>query len=405
MTRQYIGARYVPKFDGAWNTNKNYESLVIVEYNDSSYITKKPTPAGTLPTNTEYYALAGTTSGQIRDLQERMTNAEENIEALENDIENLSIINDNFINRKFLLLADSYGMRETSKPTWTELFTSRYTNSRHKSVSSRGFAVSNNSFLMGITDFNNELSEVEKKSITDIVVCGGWNDSRWLTEGGTDNELQSKIFEFVDYCNDHFPNATPWIGFIGWQTHDKTQEGTNLSDLIRTEKIYNYTAYKNLKILNGVSDIMKDSNNMDVTYFHPNPTGSIQLFFGISRALYGGYTYHALHSDPNTFVFDNGVSGTVTNFDVSISGGIAKISMLLTGVTSTAVKIGTFALRSLPYGHMSSIRFNAKAFNSNYRNGRDIYSILNKNRDLEIYDDLNNENVLIQITLDTLSEI
>ena len=69
MTRQYIGARYVPKFDGEWNENKVYEPLTIVEYNNGSYTSKIPVPAGTLPTNKEYWALTGSTNGFIQKLQ------------------------------------------------------------------------------------------------------------------------------------------------------------------------------------------------------------------------------------------------------------------------------------------------------------------------------------------------
>ena len=32
--RQYIGARYVPKLDGEWSSEKVYEPLTIVMYNN-----------------------------------------------------------------------------------------------------------------------------------------------------------------------------------------------------------------------------------------------------------------------------------------------------------------------------------------------------------------------------------
>ena len=65
----YIGSRYVPIFDGAWNNTKTYEPLTIVEYGNSSYTSKKSVPAGTLPTNTSYWALTGNYNGQISNLQ------------------------------------------------------------------------------------------------------------------------------------------------------------------------------------------------------------------------------------------------------------------------------------------------------------------------------------------------
>lgn len=53
-TRQYVGARYVPKFyqntqnpdSSEWEANQTYEALTIVTYNNGSYTSKIPVPAG-----------------------------------------------------------------------------------------------------------------------------------------------------------------------------------------------------------------------------------------------------------------------------------------------------------------------------------------------------------------------
>ena len=50
MVKQYIGARYVPKFDGDYNSEKEYEPLTIVTYMFNSYTSKKIVPPGILPT-------------------------------------------------------------------------------------------------------------------------------------------------------------------------------------------------------------------------------------------------------------------------------------------------------------------------------------------------------------------
>ena len=68
----YIGSRYVPIFTGAWNETMTYEPLTIVEYGNSTYTSKKPVPAGTVPTNTEYWALTGNYNGQISNLQNQI---------------------------------------------------------------------------------------------------------------------------------------------------------------------------------------------------------------------------------------------------------------------------------------------------------------------------------------------
>ena len=51
IVREYIGARYVPKFfenennTPEWAPNVQYEPLTIVTYNQNSYTSKKPVPA------------------------------------------------------------------------------------------------------------------------------------------------------------------------------------------------------------------------------------------------------------------------------------------------------------------------------------------------------------------------
>lgn len=61
----YIGARYVPIFNGTWNNSKKYEPLVIVEYQGNSYTSKTYVPIGIDINNTEYWALTGNYNAQV----------------------------------------------------------------------------------------------------------------------------------------------------------------------------------------------------------------------------------------------------------------------------------------------------------------------------------------------------
>lgn len=76
-TRQYIGARYVPLFDGNWSDAKAYEPLTIVQYMGSSYTSKQAVPAGTLPTNTTYWALTGNYNAQIEEYRQEVEDYKE----------------------------------------------------------------------------------------------------------------------------------------------------------------------------------------------------------------------------------------------------------------------------------------------------------------------------------------
>lgn len=87
IERQYIGARYVPKFMGAYSATTQYEALSVVDDGyGTSYISKKPTPPNTPLTNAEYWAVYGASSGAILDLQGRMTSAENDINVIKGSI-------------------------------------------------------------------------------------------------------------------------------------------------------------------------------------------------------------------------------------------------------------------------------------------------------------------------------
>lgn len=70
--RQYIGARYVPKFEGDWANDRTYEALCVVNYNGDSYTSKKPVPVGIAPTNTNYWALTGAYNSQLASYKAEM---------------------------------------------------------------------------------------------------------------------------------------------------------------------------------------------------------------------------------------------------------------------------------------------------------------------------------------------
>lgn len=97
MVRQYIGARYVPKFyensDGtaAWRAGVIYEPLTIVTYNGNSYTSKKAVPAeiGNPSSNPEYWVATGIFNQQLADLSDRMTAAEGDISGLHGDVDQL----------------------------------------------------------------------------------------------------------------------------------------------------------------------------------------------------------------------------------------------------------------------------------------------------------------------------
>lgn len=98
MERQYIGARYVPKFfenpntgDTTWLPGVAYEALTIVSYAGNSYTSKKPVPAGigSPNTNTEYWASTGIFNAQVEQIRQEISAVSGRTDALEDSVEEL----------------------------------------------------------------------------------------------------------------------------------------------------------------------------------------------------------------------------------------------------------------------------------------------------------------------------
>lgn len=124
--RQYKGMRYVPIFDGEWDSTKDYEPLVIVSHLGNSYTSKTYVPAGTEISDETYWALTGNYNAQVEAYRQEVGDYAEQVDDLiENlgDNENLltvdnsviGAINENFINSKFV--GARYGSKIDSAPS------------------------------------------------------------------------------------------------------------------------------------------------------------------------------------------------------------------------------------------------------------------------------------------------
>lgn len=80
----YVGARYVPLLLGAWDASVQYQALSAVIYTDGNgYVSKRLVPAGTLPTDTDYWLLWGSGSVVIDQLSNRVGAVETRLDGLE----------------------------------------------------------------------------------------------------------------------------------------------------------------------------------------------------------------------------------------------------------------------------------------------------------------------------------
>ena len=117
MVKQYVGARYVPKFASPieWAADTSYEALTIVTFNNASYTSKIQVPptVGNPANNPKYWALTGNYNAQVEQYRQETENYNAQVEDyrqsvidLKNSLKTKPIVNalylDNVINNNVI---------------------------------------------------------------------------------------------------------------------------------------------------------------------------------------------------------------------------------------------------------------------------------------------------------------
>ena len=212
--RQYIGARYVPKFyensanSAEWRSGVAYEPLTIVTYNGNSYTSKKPVPAsiGNPSANPSYWVSTGIYNQQIDEYREEVADLRTRVNT---DIEG----------RKFILIGDSWA----AGLTYNSATASRGPSFYDVMISSLGLMqgdtyYKNTADGCGFVDNDphtflellQAVNVADAGKITDIYVTGGLNDRPY-----TEAQIETAISAFMTYAKTTYPNAKVSIGCVG----------------------------------------------------------------------------------------------------------------------------------------------------------------------------------------------
>lgn len=77
--KKYIGARYAPKFMGAWDKTSEYAALSVVYTNEQSYVSRKTVPANTEITNTEFWIQSADWNAQVAQYNQNVERYEKEV--------------------------------------------------------------------------------------------------------------------------------------------------------------------------------------------------------------------------------------------------------------------------------------------------------------------------------------
>lgn len=317
--REYIGSRYVPKFMGMYDVTQTYEALCVVDNGQgTSYITRKPTPAGTPLTDSDYWFIYGASSGAIINLQNQ-------IDDINDEIDN------NVIKRhKYAIITDSYGISmETGGTSFPELFKTYMglttgVDFCWKYIAGAGF-VANTVHFTDVIDalYENMPSTMVPSDITDLIIAGGANDSSITNH----SQLQTAIENTIAYAKNKFPNAKIYIAPIA-----------GLGGIVRKRNIFNNVVPYYLDCerfgafpLHNVQYVMckKSLFYETVDPTHPNQNGQVAIAEALAAAITKGYN-HIEYNVPFAFTPTDPYTITVTSANANVNND--QITIELSGV-------------------------------------------------------------------------
>lgn len=205
--RQYVGARYVPQFADPveWSNQVTYEPLTIVTYLGASYTSKKAVPAGTLPTDTEYWAVTGNYNAQVEAYRQEVLDLSENLNTTNDNLNEISdIVSQTYPSNPFyLFVGDSYASGTSGQigifTHLVNLFKTTDENSYYTYKGGAGFVSSTQG-----KNFYNLVSDVPleiKNKVTHIIIITAGNDF-----SSSFDTIQNAMNNLWDYIENNFPN-------------------------------------------------------------------------------------------------------------------------------------------------------------------------------------------------------
>lgn len=213
-----------------------------------------------------------------------------------------AIIKNLLTSKKYIFIGDSYG---TFDINWVDICANSLKLTKEEyynlSVAETGFGCyADNGFLNNLKKFTGN-----KNEITDIVVCGGINDSLFHEVNDLYNNVSTHIRDFIEYCRINFPIATISIGYIG----SALDSSTVLSDRTRQNQTWCLWCYQNNAISNNAKFLNGCENSMHTSFYnyasdllHPSNDGSYSIGRSVACAINNGsciisYPYETISTE------------------------------------------------------------------------------------------------------------
>lgn len=351
-TRQYIGARYVPKFfdwNGSteWRTGVAYEALTIVTRNGNSYTSKIPVPSniGAPESNPEYWVSTGLFNEQVESIRQLAENTSSELDDFMKDgaigsdnIADGAVTTEKIAPRYVVIVGDSYqGGYEPGghNQGWGAYLLSMFGYNGHNipGVGGAGFSKGASSPLDFATILsNNPPTDIDYDKVTDIVVGGGYNDF-----GATSTAIDDGISRFYTHCRSRYPNARIWVAPVGWTW---TNNGDHVTAAMVGGTLKSYVRScrnRKINVVNSCIGVLLGCNGISADHVHPTETGNKAIASAINAA-FNGLPYLSEGAYYDLPLTGTGWSGRI-GFLVSTINGIANVRAWAIGIGYNGTEI------------------------------------------------------------------
>lgn len=304
MNRQYVGARYVPKFTqkngGTWSNTYSYEALEIVKYGDDFYTAKRPVPTGIALTDSYYWVLTGNYNGAMQSLSDRIDTCENHIDTLSHEVDTCKRTAYYFGN------SYTYGINEESGKGLYFRTKQLFNKSNVQTSGGAGFLNYTNHNITFQTLLNNVLASPNRlpdDEVTDVIVLSAWGDTMAIKNrggltGACISAFENALGNFATTCRNSFPNlkriVLSLVEIRGKRDITNTSEGTSYYH----EPFMTHSLFKSIANKYGIEytgwvgweGFMRGTNLVQTDYYHPTNAGNIILSQALISALCGCWT-------------------------------------------------------------------------------------------------------------------
>lgn len=180
-----------------------------------------------------------------------------------------------------------YGLSNTSN-NWIDYCASilgsagGYRGFSYKKAASNGagFAVdtAENTFLALLQSITT-VGDEKNLDVTDIVVCGGWNDGS--------RSLASAMQAFQTYCVQNYPFAKIHVGYIAWERSAKTS-GAKVTRAAGLQNYIRESTGFGMIYMSNIEYVLHDYALLQSDGFHPNASGCYRIAAQVANHLMGG---------------------------------------------------------------------------------------------------------------------